>query len=177
MNGDTAGGVATHLALADHMHELDTGEDDAQAAEILEAHHRPDDAFDRTMVLFHNIVQVLSDPDRHFLFGVQGINGGQVRVALVDGVLAERLFEQRHKFDDPAVHRRVVNVDTALAYHFFEIAQTQRISHIPPHAYQNYIKRIVKALEYLADSGRQRRLRLRHSGLHVVGEANSTAVP
>jgi len=77
LNGDAAGGDATHLALADHMHELDTGEDDAQAAEILEAHHRPDDAFDRTMVLFHNIVQVLPDPDRHFLFGVQGINGGQ----------------------------------------------------------------------------------------------------
>jgi hypothetical protein len=101
LNGDTAGGVTTHLALAYHVHELDTGEDDACAAEILEAHRRPDDAFDCAMVLFHNIVQVLdlSDPDRHFSFGVQGIKCGQVRAALVDGdrlrfsIVPDRLFK------------------------------------------------------------------------------------
>ena len=51
--------------------------------------------------LRHGIVQVLdlSDPDRHFPFGVQGIKCGQVRAAPVDGdrlrfsIVPDRLFE------------------------------------------------------------------------------------
>ena len=50
------------------MYHLNTRENDARAPEILEAHHRFDDAFDRSMVLLNDVVQVfvLPDPDRCF---------------------------------------------------------------------------------------------------------------
>ena len=71
----------------------------------------------------------------------------------------------------------MVHVDTAFGHHLLQVAQTQRVGHIPPHANQNDIKWIMKALEYPADAGRQCLLRFRHRGLHAGGEANSTAAP
>ncbi len=53
----------SHLALLDHMHHLDTCQHDASAAEIFEAQHRLDDAFDRLVVLldqFHTMNSIPS---------------------------------------------------------------------------------------------------------------------
>src|SRR5471032_2035271 len=40
-------------------------------------------------------------------------------------VLTERLLEQRHQLDHPTMHRGMINLNTALGHHFFEITQTQ----------------------------------------------------
>ena len=42
-----------HLPFPDHMHHFDAGQYDAGAPKILEAHHRPGDAFDRPVILLH----------------------------------------------------------------------------------------------------------------------------
>jgi hypothetical protein len=57
-----------HLSFRYDVHQFDTARDDASAAEVFEAELRPDYAFDRSMVLVDNLVQVLrlSDLDRRF---------------------------------------------------------------------------------------------------------------
>ncbi|CAG4912468.1 hypothetical protein LMG31841_04172 [Paraburkholderia saeva] len=40
--------------------------------------------------------------------------------------------------------------------HFLEVSQAQRISHVPPHAHQDYIERIVQSLHHLPDARWQR---------------------
>jgi hypothetical protein len=40
-----------HLPFADHMHKLDSGQNDARAPEILETQHRFRDAFDGPVIL------------------------------------------------------------------------------------------------------------------------------
>ena len=57
--------VVAHLRFADHVHDFDATENDARAAEVLEALYRACDALDRAMVLLDNVVEVfaLSEPD------------------------------------------------------------------------------------------------------------------
>jgi hypothetical protein len=43
--------VALHLALGNHVHELDTAQQDARAAKVLESKHWSGQAFDGSMVL------------------------------------------------------------------------------------------------------------------------------
>ena len=50
--------IVTHLSLADHVRDLDAGQDDARTPEILEPHHRFDNAFDGPVILLDNVVQV-----------------------------------------------------------------------------------------------------------------------
>lgn len=45
------------------MHDFDACQDVAGAARILEAHHRLDDAFDGTVILLDDVVQVLALSD------------------------------------------------------------------------------------------------------------------
>ena len=45
------------------MHDFDACQDDAGATKILEAHHRLDDAFDATVILLDDVVQVLALSD------------------------------------------------------------------------------------------------------------------
>lgn len=51
--------AAFHLPFPDHVHEFDAGEKDASAAKIFEAEHRSGSEFDRAVVLFDDVVQVL----------------------------------------------------------------------------------------------------------------------
>ena len=76
---------AFHLPLADHMHDFNARKDDARAPEIIEAHHRPDDAFDGAVVLLGNIVQVLALPDRDRRFppNIDRLKGRQIRAAFI----------------------------------------------------------------------------------------------
>jgi hypothetical protein len=83
--GDVSVGViAFHLPFSDHVHDLDSRQDDAGTPEVLETHHRPDDPFDCTVVLLHDIVQVfvLSDLNGCFPFRGQRLKSGPVRAAL-----------------------------------------------------------------------------------------------
>jgi hypothetical protein len=52
------------LSLSDHVRNLDAGQDDARTAEILEPHHRFDDALDGAVVLLNDIVQVFVLPEQ-----------------------------------------------------------------------------------------------------------------
>lgn len=40
--------------------------------------------------------------------------------------------------NDPAMDRRVINIDAALGHHLFEIPQTEAVSQIPAHAQQDH---------------------------------------
>ena len=47
------------LASADHVHDFNAGKQDFGTAKSLEAEHRPGDAFDGSVVLLDDGVQVL----------------------------------------------------------------------------------------------------------------------
>jgi len=69
------------------------------------------------------------------------------------------LFEQGYELDDPPVYARVIDLNSPLGDHFFEVAQAQRVRHVPANTQQNHIQRIVQALENLADPRRRRHTR------------------
>lgn len=56
------------------------------------------------------------------------------------------LFDQGYELDDPPVYARVIDLNSPLGNHFFEVAQAQRVRHVPPHTQQNHVQRIVRAL-------------------------------
>lgn len=39
----------------------------------------------------------------------------------------------------PAVHARMINLDSALCHHLLEVSQAQRIGHVPPHAQRYHV--------------------------------------
>ena len=45
------------LAFADHVHDLDAGDQDSGAAKGLESEHRPGDAFDGSMILLDDVAR------------------------------------------------------------------------------------------------------------------------
>jgi hypothetical protein len=49
--------AALHLALGNHVHELDAAQQEARAAKVLEAQHRSSQALDGPMVLLDDVVQ------------------------------------------------------------------------------------------------------------------------
>jgi hypothetical protein len=56
-----------------HFIHFDAGQDDASATKILEAQHRPGDAFDRPVILLYDVVRILdlADLDRRFPFSIE----------------------------------------------------------------------------------------------------------
>jgi hypothetical protein len=77
--------IIVHLPLADHVHQLDAGQDDASTPEILETHHWFDNAFDGPVILLHDVIQilVLADLDRCRPLGVERFERGQIGAALI----------------------------------------------------------------------------------------------
>jgi hypothetical protein len=49
----------SHFPLGDHVHELDSTQQDMRKTKILEPEHRSSPSLDRPMVLFDDVVQVL----------------------------------------------------------------------------------------------------------------------
>jgi hypothetical protein len=43
----------------------------------------------------------------------------------------------------------MIDRNSALGHHLFKMAQAQRIRHLPPHAHQHHVERVVQALEHL----------------------------
>jgi hypothetical protein len=80
---------AIELALLDHVHQLNAGNEDACAAKGLESEHGPHDALDRAVVLFHDMIGVLAlaqrDVSSRVLVDAQ--DGSRLGAALVDGDL------------------------------------------------------------------------------------------
>src|SRR5450631_1492635 len=76
-----------HLSFSDHVHEFDTREKDAGAAKILEAEHRSRSAFDGTMVLLDDVVQILdlAHEDPLPSSGINGFESRYIRATLIDG--------------------------------------------------------------------------------------------
>jgi hypothetical protein len=52
--------MTVELPLADHVHHLNAGKEDACAAKDLEPEHWPNDPFDCPMILLDDIVEVLA---------------------------------------------------------------------------------------------------------------------
>ena len=77
------------LAFADHVHDLDARDQDLSAAESLEAEHRPGDAFDGSVILLDDVVEVLrlAHLDGQAAVCLDVHDGGRVGCALVDGDL------------------------------------------------------------------------------------------
>src|SRR5450756_1596870 len=46
-------------------------------------------------------------------------------------------LQHRDQLDDPAVNRGMIDEQAALLHHLFEIAQTQGVGDVPPHAEQH----------------------------------------
>jgi hypothetical protein len=57
-SGKRANVGASHLSLADQVHDLDAAKDDASGTERLESEHRSDDALDRPVVLLNDVVEI-----------------------------------------------------------------------------------------------------------------------
>jgi hypothetical protein len=91
------------FALADHVRDLDAGEQNSGAAKGLEAEHWPCDAFDGAVVLFDDVVEVLrlAHLDGQTAIGLDAHDGGSVGCALVDrdlvghAVQVDGAFEER----------------------------------------------------------------------------------
>src|SRR5450631_4817125 len=49
-------------------------------------------------------------------------------------------LQHRDELDDTAVHRGMIDEQAALLHHLFEIAQTQRVGDVPPHAEQHDVQ-------------------------------------
>ena len=64
---------------------------------------------------------------------------------------SERLIQQGHQSDDPAVKRGVVNDNSALSHHIFQIAEAQGIRQVPADTLSNNINGVMQASEGLSD--------------------------
>src|SRR5882762_5957912 len=56
---------------------------------------------------------------------------------------AKRFLQYRQQLDGPAVHSRMIDRYAALSHHLFEVPQAQRIGHVPAHASQDHVERIM----------------------------------
>jgi hypothetical protein len=101
LGGSLAATTVFHLPLCDHVHELDTAQQNAGTTKALEPEHRPGTALDSPVVLVDDVVQilVLADLDRRVALRVEGLERCQIRTTFIDcdrrglAVLIDRLLE------------------------------------------------------------------------------------
>src|SRR6476620_4418318 len=88
------------LAFANHVHEVDSGQNSLRGSERFESEHRPNDAFGGAVILLDNIVEILDLPerDRNVSFGFQ----------LVEHSLVGATFIHRYRTGYLAVLHRLV---------------------------------------------------------------------
>lgn len=100
------GAADCELALADHVHELDAGENGAGGAERFEVEHRPSHPLDGAVVLFDSVVEVfdLAHQDRHIAAGVDRIDRRLVGATLVHRDLV-RIAVRSHGLVEEALRR------------------------------------------------------------------------
>jgi hypothetical protein len=61
-------------------------------------------------------------------------------------------LQHRNQLDDPAVNGGMIDEQAALLHHRFEIAQTQRVGDIPPHAQQHDVQWKALPLDHASDA-------------------------
>src|SRR5450755_4658587 len=61
-------------------------------------------------------------------------------------------LQHRNQLDDPAVNGGMIDEQAALLHHLFEIAQTQRVGDIPPHAHQHDVQWKALPLDHASDA-------------------------
>ena len=85
---------AGQLPLSDHVHRLDTRQQDPRAAQGFETQHGPSNSLDGTMVLLDNVIQVfaLAPLNVSLMAGVVAIDCCGVGTALVDRDLLSSAF-------------------------------------------------------------------------------------
>ena len=84
-----------HLALANHVHCLDTSNEDSSTPKRLESRHRLGDSFDTPVVLPGDVVQVfaLSHQDVDTGVSLHAFNGRRISAARADGDLLEHALQ------------------------------------------------------------------------------------
>jgi hypothetical protein len=101
LGGDLTATTVFHLPLRNHVHDLDTTQQNAGTTKGLEPEHRKRTALDSPMVLLDDVVQilVLADLDRRVALRVERLERCQIRTAFIDcdrpglAVLIDRLLE------------------------------------------------------------------------------------
>ena len=86
---------AVHLPLLDHVHGLDSGDEDSSTPKGLESEHGSGDPFDGPMVLFDDVVQVfgLAHDDVNTGTPLDTFDGGRIGAALVHGDLLGHIVQ------------------------------------------------------------------------------------
>src|SRR3954452_13160286 len=77
---------AGQLPLSDHVHRLDTRQQDPRASQGFKTQHGPSNSLDGTMVLLDNVIQILALTPLNvsLMAGVVAIDCGGVGTTLVD---------------------------------------------------------------------------------------------
>ena len=107
-------GGAVHLPLADHVHGLDTCDQDSGAPKRLEPERRSSDSFDGPVILLHDIVQVfvLAHNEVDTDVSLDTFDGQRVDAVPADGNFlgyACRLMVRSPNRRAAALSRQVVN--------------------------------------------------------------------
>ena len=92
------------LSLPNQVHEFDTSQDVSGRSKRFKTEHRSGNAFDGTMVLLDDVIEVfdLPDDDGYFLVLDDRVNGRFVGTALIhrdffwDGIVTHGLFKETH---------------------------------------------------------------------------------
>ena len=92
------------LSLPNQVHEFDTSQDVSGRSKRFKTEHRSGNAFDGTMVLLDDVIEVfdLPDDDGYFLVLDDLVNGRFVGTALIhrdffwDGIVTHGLFKETH---------------------------------------------------------------------------------
>ena len=81
--------LSSHLAFLDHVHELDPNQRILGCRKRLEPEHGTRNPFHRSMVLFHEVIEIfdLADFDRGAVRLVIALDGGFIGVTAVNGDL------------------------------------------------------------------------------------------
>jgi len=84
------------------MHGLDARDEAARTAKGLEAHHRPNDPFDRPMVLLDDVIEVLrlAQLDIGAGVGTQPLDGGRVGAAFINRDLLRHAVQVDGAFEE-----------------------------------------------------------------------------
>lgn len=101
--------AALKLPFLDHVHSLNTGQQNPRTTERLEAEHGSDDAFDGPMILLHDVVEILhlSQFDRRAGFSLNALDGGRVGAAFVDGDLVGQAMLADGAFQEAACRSHI----------------------------------------------------------------------
>jgi hypothetical protein len=57
---------------------------------------------------------------------------------------------RRQQLERPSMHGRMIDADSTLGDHLFNMTQAQRIGNVPAYAHQDRVERVMQTLEHSA---------------------------